>query len=129
MLESNILYVHRFLTSLVFTDVIETMVLILLVRFVLRNHAIQIRQMLFAGLYASFSTIPYVWFIFPFLLVWPLNVFILFAEAFAFIVEAILYRVLLKLDWKWAFLVSFVCNLVSYVLGPILRAHGIWLYW
>jgi hypothetical protein len=129
MVANNILFVHRFLTSLVFTDTIETITLILLLRYVLRKRTIPISLMIFAGLYASFSTISYVWFIFPYLTYWSPSTEVVFAEAFAFIVEAVFYRWILKLDWRVAFFVSFVCNVVSYFLGPILRAHGLWLYW
>jgi hypothetical protein len=129
MAAANIVFVHKFLSSLVFTDAVETIVLILLVRYVLRNHTLKLQQMLFAGLYASFSTISYVWFVFPFITDWSASTEIIFAEAFAFIVEALFYRWVLKLDWKVVFFLSFVCNLVSYLLGPVLRAHGLWIYW
>ena len=129
MIASNIDFVHRFISSLVFTDTIETIILILVIRFVLRNRTIRIRDMVFAGLYASFSTISYVWFVFPYLFAWPGSTALICAEAFAFVVEAVFYRFVLKLDWKIVFFISFVCNLASYLLGPFLRAHGIWIYW
>ncbi len=129
MAAQNIFFVHRFLSSLVFTGVIETAVLILLLWFVFRKRSIGLSQMLFAGLYASFSTISYVWFVFPYLIEWQRGTAIIFAEAFAFIVEAVLYRFVLKLDWRVALFVSFVCNAVSYLLGPFLRAYGIWYVW
>ncbi len=128
MIESNIIFVHRFLTSLFFTDIIETATLILLLRTLFKNKT-ELSRLIFAGLYASFSTISYVWFVFPYLMYWPAAVAIGFAELFAFVVEAVFYRFMLRLDWKVAFFVSFVCNLVSYVLGPILRTHGIWITW
>lgn len=129
MIANNISFVHRFLTSLVFTGVVETLVLILLLLFVFRNRSIDVSRMIFAGLYASFSTIPYVWFVFPFLMRWPASTAIIFAEAFAFIVEAIFYRWFLRIDWRVAFAVSLICNVTSYFLGPLLRANGIWIYW
>lgn len=128
MMASNIVFVHRFLTSLFFTDAIETLVLILLLRAVFKNRT-ELSRLIFAGLYASFSTIAYVWFVFPYLMYWPASVAIGFAEVFAFTVEAVLYRFVLRLSWKVAFFVSFACNLVSYMLGPILRAHGLWITW
>ncbi len=129
MIANNIFFVHRFLTSLFFTDAIETVALIVLLRYVLKNRILKISEMVFAGLYASFSTISYVWFVFPFLVAWPPGVEIWFAEGFAFVVEAVFYRWMLKLDWRTAFYVSLICNALSYFLGPILRTHGIWLYW
>ena len=128
MIAINIIFVHRFLTSLFFTDVVETLVLILLLRVLFKNRT-EISRLIFAGLYASFSTISYVWFVFPYLTNWPSSVAIGFAELFAFVTEAVLYRFVLRLDWKVAFFVSLVCNLVSYVVGPILRTYGLWPSW
>ncbi len=125
----NIAFVHRFLTSLAFTDITETIVLILLLRYVFKNRTLPFSQILFAGLYASFSTISYVWFVFPYLTAWPGSTAIIFAELFAFVVEAVFYRFMLRLDWKTAFILSFVCNAVSYFVGPFLRTHGIWITW
>lgn len=129
MLAGNIAFVHRFLSSLIFTDVAETALLISLVWYVLRRKDLSLERLLFAGLWASFSTISYVWFVFPYLLVWPASVEIWFAEAFAFIFEAIFYRFVLGLRWRDALAVSFLCNVLSYFLGPLLRTHGLWIYW
>ncbi len=126
---NDVEYVHRFITALAFTNIIEIALLIGLIRFVLRNRGIEIWQIFFAGLYASFSTIPYVWFVFPGLTNWPYSIAIIFAEAFAFVVEAVFYRWILKLGWREAFLVSFVCNLASYSLGLLLRVYGLWIFW
>src|SRR5690348_13076845 len=95
----NIAVVHHFISSLVFTDIVETAVLFFMLRFVFRLR-IPTSQIIFAGLYASFSTIAYVWFVFPFLLAWPspgMGVF--FAELFAFLVEALFYRFVLRISW------------------------------
>lgn len=130
MAAQNIFFVHRFLSSLVFTDVIETAVLVFLLWFVFRNRSLGLWRMVAAGFFASFSTISYVWFVFPYLIAWPSQgALLLSAETFAFVVEALFYRLALRLDWKIAFAVSLICNVVSYFLGPILRAHGIWYVW
>lgn len=120
---------HRFVSSLVFTSVVETVVLILLVLYLFRKQGIELWRMVVVGVFASFSTIPYVWFVFPRLFVWPQTTAILFAELFAWIVEAVVYRVFLNLSWKQAFIISLLCNMASYFLGPLLRAQGLWIYW
>ncbi len=125
----NIAFVHRFLTSLAFTSGIETIVLILLLKFVFRKSHVSLEQAIFAGLYASFSTISYVWFVFPYLTNWQPPTYVIFAEVFAFIVEAIFYRFMLRISWRDAFLASLICNAVSYFLGPVLRASGFWIFW
>jgi hypothetical protein len=126
---NNIAFVHRFITSLVFTDVVETSILVFLLRVLPGNKALETSRIIFAGLWASFSTIPYVWFVFPYLVQWPASTAIIFAEVFAFLMEALFYKVVLRLNWKTALFVSLVCNAASYFLGPILRAHGLWIYW
>ncbi len=126
----NIAFVHRFITSLVFTDIVETFVLIFLLTYVFKRHKLRVSEMIFAGLYASFSTITYVWFVIPYIWAWPTAApAIATAELFAFVIEAIFYRWMLRLDWKTAFALSLICNAASYFLGPMLRSAGIWIYW
>lgn len=126
---ANIALIHRFISSLVFTDVVETIILFAFLWFVFKNRELGWRRIVAVGLFASFSTIPYVWFVFPYLLDWPRSTSLLLSEIFAFVVEAIIYRLFLKLDWKRALLVSLACNAASYYLGPVFRGYGLWYYW
>ena len=126
---TSIAYVHRFLTTLVMTDVTELSVLIFLFRYVLRGRGISTRQMVFAGLFASFATIPYVWFVFPNIMHWPRQTSLYFSEPFVTLIEAVFYRMFLRISWRDAFIISIVCNLSSYFLDIILRANGLWFYW
>lgn len=121
--------IHRFITSLVFTITVETIVLYLILRFVLKNQGLSPKKIISAGFFASFSTIPYVWFVFPSLLPVPKNTIILYSELFAFILETIFYRIFLKTNLKTSFMLSLLCNSTSYFLGPILRSFGFWIYW
>ncbi len=122
-------YIHRFISSLVFTIIIETLVLFLLIRFLFKNKKLETRKIIFAGVIASFATIPYVWFVFPYMAAWPRSTSLYFSEPFVFVIEAVLYHHLLKANWQSSLLLSFLCNLASYLLGPWLRAHGMWVYW
>jgi len=126
---NNIAYIHRFITSLVFTDASETIILFLLLWFVFKSRKLGWKRIVSVGLFASFSTIPYVWFVFPYLTYWSRNTSLIWSEIFAFVIEAIIYRFFLNLSWKRALLVSLFCNAVSYFLGPALRSHGLWFYW
>ncbi len=129
-MEGNIAFVHRFLSSLIFTAVVETAALMLLLRFAFRSTGVRMKDALAAGLFASFMTIPYVWFVFPYLLRWPSGLHVLIAaESFAFLLEALFFRTFLKIGWGPALALSLACNILSYFLGPLLRAHGLWLYW
>lgn len=121
-------YIHRFITSLVFTTTIETLVLLLLL-VCLFKYKNRIKEFVFVGMFASFATIPYVWFVFPYIVDWSRATSLMVSEPIIFLTEAVLYKFFLKLDLRVALFVSFVCNTVSYFLGPILRAHGLWVYW
>ena len=125
---SVVTILHRFLTSLSFTVVVETFVLFVLLTYVFRKRELTKLQIIEAGFFATFSTIPYVWFVFPYILAWPGGV-VYWSEPFAFIVEAIFYKLFLRLEWRVALAVSLLCNATSFFLGPLLRAHGLWVYW
>jgi hypothetical protein len=125
----SIAYVHRFITTDVLTIAIETAVLFFLLFYVFTKQKYTARQILFAGIFASFATIPYVWFVFPNVASWPRQTSLHYSEPFVTIVEAIWYRYALKTDWKVSFAVSIICNLASYLIDILLRAHGIWFYW
>lgn len=122
-------YVRRFVTTNVLTIIVETAVLFFLVRFVFKKEKLTPKQLVFAGIFASFATIPYVWFVFPNITSWPRETSLMYSEPFVTIVEAIWYRFALKTDWKVSFAISIVCNLASYLVDIMLRTHGIWFYW
>lgn len=122
-------YVHRFITTNVLTIAVETTVLFFLMRYVFKKHELSTKQLLFAGIFASFATIPYVWFVFPNVMMWPRQTSLHYSEPFVAVVEAIWYRFALKTDWKTSFAISIICNLASYYIDIVLRTNGIWFYW
>lgn len=126
---SLLVYTHNFLTSLVFTDVVETAVLFLLVRYALRNKAIATTDLIFAGLFASFATITYVWYVFPVMIPRSVIAPTLVSEPFVFLVEALFYRMYLRLSWKEALMISLIANVASYLGGIGARAAHLWIYW
>lgn len=125
----SIAYVRRFATTEVLTIAVETAVLFFLMRYVFKKHELSSKQLLFAGIFASFATIPYVWFVFPNIMSWPRPTSLMYSEPFVTIVEAIWYRFALKTDWRISFAISVICNIASYVIDILLRANGIWFYW
>jgi membrane-bound metal-dependent hydrolase YbcI (DUF457 family) len=125
----TIFYTHSFLTSLFFTIVVETTLLYVLLRFIIRQPDLSSFKIIATGFFANFMTVPYVWFIFPTIIDWSRNTSLLYSEPFVFLVEAVIYRIYLKTSMRTALFVSLVCNAASYFIGPILRAHGIWVYW
>ncbi len=122
-------YIHRFLTSFGFSIIVETIVLLLILKVLTRHNELSWRRIIIAGVFATFATIPYVWFVFPNLLEWPKNTALLYSEVFVIVVEALFFRLYLKTSWSISFSASIFCNLSSYLLGPFLRAQGLWIYW
>lgn len=120
---------HRFITSFGFSIIIETAVVALILLYILKKREISLQRIVIAGTFATMMTIPYVWFFFPNLFDWPRSTAILYAEAFAVIIEAVFYRLFLKISWRTAFVASLIANLASYLPGPILRSHGWWVEW
>lgn len=116
-------YEYKFLIALGKTSLIETTVLFLLVRLFLKINKSQISNalLLFAGFIASFTTLPYVWFIFPkfFNFNYVYCLYAANAEIFAFVCESIIYYFLLRINIKKAILLSLLCNLTSFLSGLI----------
>ena len=112
-----------------FTMIIETLVLFLVIRLIAKDWTIPAWRIVVAGLFASFATIPYVWYVFPTVMDWPRNTSLLWSEPFIFLIEVCIYRFALGIRWRHAFFASLVCNLASYLIGPFLRANGLWIYW
>jgi hypothetical protein len=126
---TTLMFVHRFISSLAFTCTVETITLWLLVRYALKDTHTPWQKILFAGMFASFATITYVWFVFPVMATWPKGLSTVWSEPFVFLVEALFYKLFLDMKWKNALAASFICNVASFVAGPILRSLGLWFYW
>ncbi|MFA4983658.1 MAG: hypothetical protein WC588_05605 [Candidatus Micrarchaeia archaeon] len=110
-------YEVSFLFALCFTVAVETAVLFLSARLLLklkRNDAPD-ALLLFCGAALSFATLPYVWFVFPAFIGGAQ--YVAAAELFAFTAEAIGYKFILRVDWKRAAALSFICNAASFLLG------------
>ena len=125
----SVLYIHRFITSLGFSIFVETIVLMVILKVITKHTNLPLRQILIAGIFSTFATIPYVWFVFPNMFDWPRSTALLYSEPFITIVEAVFYSLFLKTNWKTSLIVSIAANLTSFFLGPLLRAYGLWIYW
>jgi hypothetical protein len=114
------LYEIQFLKALLSTVAVETLVLFLLVRlwFKIQSRMLSNAMVLFAGLFCSSATLPYLWFVLPrFLKSYTLLAVV--GELLVFLVEAVFYYFVLKIGVRRSLLVSFVCNLAS-VMGGLL---------
>lgn len=107
-------YVYHFLHALTFSVIVES-AFVLALCFLLKKDK---RIALLAG-FGTMLTIPYVWFVFPTLLWYSSSLAILSAEGFAFVGEALIYKYVGKLSWKYALVFSLLANAASYFLGKL----------
>ncbi len=118
------LYGYYFLAALATTIAIETLGLYVLLRFAFKldRETIGTPQILFAGIFVNFATVPYVWYVFPSLHVaqnFYSSVFL--SEVFITIVEAIFYRFYFRMKFEKTIILSFVCNAVSFLIPMVLN--------
>jgi hypothetical protein len=117
-------YVHLFLFNWALTIGLETIIFIIIVRawYRVREHEISLMRLILGGIFASTITIPWVWFVIPYVVAGPYVVALTCAELFAFLVETVFYWVAFKFSWKRSLAISFICNLASFVTGLALFA-------
>ena len=114
-------YEIDFLSSLLFTITIETMVIYGLIRYFYKKE-IETKEILFAGVLPSFATLPYVWFIFPLLsVIGSYALYVWTAEISVTLIEVLILYKLLNISLKEAFVLSFFANLASYGIGKIVH--------
>lgn len=109
-------YELLFLKSLLQTVLIETAVLLILIKLVYKFKEIGFLRLLFAGFLASFATLPYLWFVLSTYVdqrFW----FMLIGESFAVLMESFILLALLRIKYLKALFTSLVCNLISFSIG------------
>ena len=111
------IYLYKFFIAWLITITIETGVILVIFKYVLKNYVTEFKLVVFASIFASSLTLPYVWFVFPYLpnLHYPQN--LILSELFAWLAEALFYKIFLKLSPKQALLISLAANLASFVFG------------
>ncbi|OGJ21708.1 hypothetical protein A3K73_03120 [Candidatus Pacearchaeota archaeon RBG_13_36_9] len=114
-------YDVSFLKSLVLTVIIETLVLILIVRkfYKISSKKIPTKYLIFAGIFCSFSTISYLWYFLP-SLISDWTIYVIVGELLVFLIESVVLSFILKLSIKRSLLASFVCNFASFFIGLII---------
>jgi hypothetical protein len=117
------LYETEFLKALVQTILIETVVLFLLVKLVYKSLKIKNRLLVLTGIVASFSTLPYVWFILP-LFIQTRVYYILISEISVVLIEWLIIQGFLKISYKKALFISFICNMASFLIGLLIHRVG-----
>lgn len=109
-----------FLKALLSTILVETAILLAFARFFhkepFRNSSIP--QLLIAGFFASFSTLPYLWFILP-VFFKSYMVTIVVGECLVTLIEGVFYCFFLRIHLSLAMVVSVICNAFSILFGLI----------
>lgn len=111
-------YEIRFLVALAITVIAETTVIFILIRALWKIAASNLSTLrcLFAGIFASFATLPYLWFVLP-AIVKPYQLQVATGEIGVFVIEALFYYYLLNLSIRRSAILSFVANAVSIIIG------------
>jgi len=111
-------YELRFLFALLDTVIIETIVIIFFVKKIYRKDMEHITwdRLIFTGVFCSFATIPYLWFIAPYFLHSKAIVYSV-GEIAIFLIESVMIFYILRIKFTRALIISLSCNLVSFLLG------------
>ncbi|MFC1743198.1 hypothetical protein ACFL35_04335 [Candidatus Riflebacteria bacterium] len=110
-------YEHSFFKALFLTCFLETIALLILTRFAIifkKIENISAAKIIFAGTFASFATLPYLWFILPVYFKDIISI-ILVGEPLVILLEALFFLFFLPITCSYALLFSFLCNLFSLV--------------
>jgi hypothetical protein len=119
------MYEIRFLVALAITVVTETTVIFILIRALWKISAAGLSTLrcLFAGIFASFATLPYLWFVLP-AIVKPYQAQVVTGETGVFIIEALAYYYLLNLSIRRSVFMSLIANFVSIIIGICIFRSG-----
>jgi hypothetical protein len=112
-------YESQFLTALAFTVLIETVVIFFAIRRLLNLRGPTPAQIVYAGLVANVSSLPYLWFVLPAYLrnySWYLVV----GELGVVLWEAVFYWMYLSLRFREAATLSVSANFASFLFGLVL---------
>jgi hypothetical protein len=108
-------YEVDFLYSLLYTMVVEGLVLYLVLTYFFKRE-LNLKDILFLSIFPSMATLPYLWFLLPHL-VHDFTLYRWISEVFAVVVESLILSYILKLKWEKGFILSLVANLISYFTG------------
>jgi hypothetical protein len=112
-------YEISFLKSLGLTIFLETVVLWLLTRNSVREKTVSLFVVINTGFFASFATLPYLWFLLPLVLqqrIW----YAIVAESLAVVFESFIFYGFLKVNFYKCLLFSLICNMSSFLTGLLI---------
>jgi hypothetical protein len=109
-----------FLKALLLTVLIETSVLFLIFKTLLKSVEANNYILLLTGILASSATLPYLWFIFPLFIkskIW----YTIFSESFAIVAESFIIKGLIQINYTKSLIISIICNAISYIIGLLIN--------
>ena len=106
--------IRLFWIAWILTVLIETIVLVLLVKIFWKKDELWNWKLVGAGILASTITLPILWFCLPYFFA-DYMVYVVFWEIFVTLLEVVIIKFILKIDWRKAIILSVACNLVSFV--------------
>ncbi|MBC8383332.1 MAG: hypothetical protein H8E22_05975 [Candidatus Cloacimonetes bacterium] len=111
-------YETKFLFALLDTVIIETIVIIFLVKKIYKKDMEHVtwERLIFAGVFCSFTTIPYLWFVAPFFLHSKALLYSV-GEVSVCLIESVMIFFILRIKFTRALIISLSCNLASFLLG------------
>lgn len=96
------------------TVLIETIVLVLLVKSFRKKDNLKNWKLIGTWILASTITLPILWFLLPCFFS-SYTVYVIFWEIFVTFFEVLIIKWILKIDWRKAIVLSFACNVVSFI--------------
>jgi len=110
-----------FLNAWVLTVAIETAVLLLVVRLLFRIERPEMSNglLVFAGVFCSTTTLPYLWFVLPVFLE-PFAARAILGESLVVLVETVFYLFVLRMGVRRCLFASLLCNLTSVAAGVMI---------
>jgi len=111
-------YELKFLIALLDTVIIETIVMIFLVKKMYKKDMEHVswERLIFAGVFCSFASLPYLWFIAPYFLRTKALLYSV-GEISVFLIESVIIYFILRIKFTRALIISLSCNLASFLLG------------
>lgn len=112
----------QFVKSLLLTVAVESAVIAMMVRYYI-DRSFSWERILFAGIFPSFATLPYAWFVFPLLFPHSYLAYVWFSEVTVALFEIVILYMVLKLSWKEALVLSLCANAASFGSGLFLNHY------
>lgn len=113
--------IELFLYALIITIIIETWVLIILRELnFYKLKEIKLSKILFAWFFTSFSTLPYLWFVWNYFLWDNYILYTIVWEISVVLIESIIFYFIFEKKYYKSLIISFIVNLISYLIWLII---------